>query len=131
MVLLGVFQDMFEKDPLEHRVVALGGAGGDEDVVSIGNVKRIVHLPHRLVQVGANLHPVLVQRVRVAVELFEKGLHLDFDQRVDLGGGIVVQVNAHSCSSCNGYILGKIMQVLFERISFVIVFDKAAVSSVC
>jgi hypothetical protein len=36
-----------------------------------------------------------VQRIRVAVEVLEKGLHFDFDQGVDLRSGIVIQVDAH------------------------------------
>lgn len=90
---------MLEKDPFEYRIVALGRARSDEDVIGIGGIEGIVHVPHRFVQIGAYFDPVLVERVRVSVELFEKRLHFDFYDRIEFGGGVVVQINTFHCLS--------------------------------
>ena len=36
-------------------------ANGDEDIIGIGSIKRIIHIPHRFVQIRANFDTVLMK----------------------------------------------------------------------
>ena len=86
--------DAVEVDALEHRVVALRGAAGDEDVVFLERVDALIEAVHGHAQVGMDLGAEAVQRVGVAVSFTEIGLHGLLDHGVYDGGRVVVQVDA-------------------------------------
>jgi hypothetical protein len=93
-LLLGAVADQVEPDALQHLVVALAGAAGDDDVVLFAGVDAGVEAVHGQAHGGMDLGAEAVQRVGVAVLPAEERLHRLLDPRVHDGRGVVVQVDS-------------------------------------